>query len=230
MNRTPIFDIVKELRGGKPFTDAEVLALDAAIDAALGDVPAILAIHDAEAFFSALRGVYGAFTQTQVDGCNALLAAMGAARWPISWAAYGLATAWHETAANMQPVREAYWLSEEWRKAHLRYFPWYGRGFVQITWEDNYKRADEELGLNGSLIAKPDMALEPDIAAQILVKGMEEGWFSGKALKDYLPIDGEAGFDAFTRARRIINGTDRADKVAKHAQAFQTALRHGGWA
>ena len=50
-------------------------------------------------------------------------------------AAYVLATAYWETARTMEPVREAFWMSEEWRRANLRYFPWYGRGFVQLTWE-----------------------------------------------------------------------------------------------
>ena len=38
--------------------------------------------------------------------------------------AYLLATAFWETARTMQPVDEAFWLSEAWRKKNLRY----GRG------------------------------------------------------------------------------------------------------
>jgi predicted chitinase len=129
----------------------------------------------------------------------------------------------------MQPVKEAYWLPEDWRKTHLRYYPWYGRGFVQITWEKNYQAADDALGLNGALIADLDLALKPDIAARILVWGMEHGAFSGKGLKDYLPLSGRAGFDAYTQARRIINGTDKNTVIAKEAMAFEAALMDGGW-
>jgi hypothetical protein len=127
-------------------------------------------------------------------------------------------------------VREAYWLSEEWRRNNLKYYPHYGRGYVQLTWAKNYARADDELDLGGKLISNEDLALQPDIAARIMVHGMEGGWFTGKSLKDYLPLAGRAGFDAYTQARRIINGQDRAANIAKEAQQFEEALVAGGWA
>lgn len=40
--------------------------------------------------------------------------------------AYVLATTEWETANTFKPVKEAYWLSEEWRRKNLRYFPFYG--------------------------------------------------------------------------------------------------------
>src|SRR5690348_7934054 len=57
--------------------------------------------------------------------------------------AYILATAFWESAQTMHPVREAYWLSEDWRRKNLRYYPWYGRGLIQTTWEANYKKMGE---------------------------------------------------------------------------------------
>lgn len=54
--------------------------------------------------------------------------------------AYVLATVEWETAKTFKPVREAFWLSEAWRKKNLRYYPFYGRGYVQLTWEKNYKK------------------------------------------------------------------------------------------
>ena len=42
-------------------------------------------------------------------------------------AAYVLATAYWETNRTMKPVEEAYWLSEEWRRKNLRYYPWHGQ-------------------------------------------------------------------------------------------------------
>jgi hypothetical protein len=187
------------------------------------------ALGDGAKFFQIVHSLTGPLTQPQVDGFQTLLQAFGVARWPLSWAAYGLATAFHETAAQMQPVREAYWLSEDWRKAHLAYYPWYGRGYCQLTWQKNYARADEELEFGGKLINDPDYALKPEIAARIIVWGMDGGTFTGKALKDYLPLSGRAGFDAYREARRIINGTDAAEKIAKEAQQFEAALMEGGW-
>ena len=181
-------------------------------------------------FFTALRtGLLGPTLSTdEVSGCEAILKACEG--WPLSWTAYALATAYHETNATLQPVREAYWLSEKWRKNNLRYFPWYGRGYVQITWEPNYRKADDKLGLGGSLLANPDRAMEPEIAAKIMRYGMEEGWFTKRKLSTYLPPAGQATLEQFKNARKIINGVDDDTLIARHALQFQTALLVGGWA
>lgn len=180
------------------------------------------------AFFAAVReeGLLGtSLEQHEVGGLNAVLDACGKANWGARWTAYALATADHETNGTMKPVREAYWLSEEWRKKNLRYYPWYGRGYVQITWERNYQKADKALGLRGSLMADKDLAMRPDIAAQIMTRGMEEGWFTGKKLIDYINNDK----CDYRNARRIINGTDKADQIAGEANGYLAALRAGGW-
>jgi putative chitinase len=67
--------------------------------------------------------------------------------------------------------------------------------------------------------------MEPGIAAAILFIGMEEGWFTGIDLDDAIDdaVDGDE-FADFVRARRIVNGTDRAEKIARHAVAFLSAL------
>ena len=182
-----------------------------------------------EAFYKSVRGgILGpTLDQNEVSGCEAILAAMEGE--PIANCAYALATAYHETNATMQPVEEAYWLSEAWRKKNLRYYPWHGRGYVQLTWEANYERADEALGLAGALRADPDKAMEPAIAAKIMRRGMREGWFTGKSFSTYLPAHGPASIERFRSARRIINGTDKDLLVARHAMQFQTALQAGGW-
>lgn len=237
MSAAAFFDaaraLKRELTGFQAtgLTQAEVDALNAVI-AEWGHErsKSPTALSDGSKFFAAVRSAFGGLTQSQVDGFESLLQAFGVARWPLSWVAYATATAWHETAARMEPVKEAFWLSEDWRKSNLSYFPWYGRGYVQLTWEKNYKRADDELDLGGRLVADPDLALNPDIAARIMVHGMEGGWFSGKRLGDYLPLSGRAGFDAYKEARRIINGTDKWETIAKEAQQFEAALSAGGWA
>lgn len=181
-------------------------------------------------FYDALRtGLLGPTLSTdEVSGCEAILKAC--AGWPVSWTAYAFATAYHETNATLQPVREAYWLSERWRKANLRYYPWYGRGYVQITWEPNYRKADDKLGLGGSLLKDPDRAMEPGIAASIMRYGMEEGWFTRVKLSTYLPANGPATLDQFKAARKIINGVDDDLLIARHALQFQAALVAGAWA
>lgn len=138
-------------------------------------------------------------------------------------AAYVLATAYWETARTMEPVREAFWLSEDWRKNNLRYFPWYGRGFVQLTWERNYHKAGAELGID--LTTDPDRVMEPGISAEILVIGARDGWFTGKKLADYITLQSSN----YRGARRIINGTDKAAAIAEIAREYEEALLADGY-
>ena len=138
-------------------------------------------------------------------------------------AAYVLATAFWETAHTMEPVVEAFWKNEAWRKANLRYFPWHGRGYVQLTWERNYRFAGKQLGLD--LTTDPDVVLKPEVAVKVLVLGMIEGWFTGKKLADYFG-DGKADY---RNARRMINGTDKMDAIATIAREYDRELAVMGY-
>ena len=44
----------------------------------------------------------------------------------------------------------------------------YGRGDVQLTWDRNYETADDELSLNGALLANFDLALDTDIFGRVI--------------------------------------------------------------
>lgn len=136
----------------------------------------------------------------------------------LEHAAYILATAYWETARTMKPVREAYWLSEEWRRKNLRYYPWYGRGYVQLTWEKNYKLAQEKLGVD--LTSNPNSVMVPGVAAKILVVGSIEGWFTGKGLGDY---------SNYKDMRRVINGTDKSIEIAEIASDYEKSLTKSGY-
>lgn len=137
--------------------------------------------------------------------------------------AYVLATAYWETAHTVEPVREAFWLSESWRQRNLRYYPWYGRGYVQITWQANYERLGQRLGLD--LTSDPDVVMRPDIAVQILVVGMKEGLFTGKKLSDYITLKASN----YRGARRIVNGTDKANAIAELARDYERLLLAAGY-
>jgi len=93
-----------------------------------------------------------------------------------------------------------------------------GRGYVQITGRRNYALFSKILGIN--LIDNPDLALVPDTAAKICVKGMAEGLFTGRKLSDY---DRPAGYD-FRGARAIVNDQDRADLIASYARHYRSAI------
>lgn len=223
MDDAALFEVIRQIKWAGPgkLTQVEVDAVNAVLH------PAPSRPFDEARFFTTLRALLGPFSQSQVHGFKTVLAATVGA--PIAHTAYMLATAWHETKFTMQPVSEAYWLSEEWRKQNLRYYPWYGRGYVQLTWEANYIKADAEctaVGMikAGQLTADPDVAMRPDVAAFIMRHGMDAGWFTAKKMSDYLPSSGPATLAQFTSARRIINGTDKAEKIAGIAMTMQGAL------
>lgn len=197
-------------------------------------------------FFDDLRrGLLGpTLTTDEVDGCNAILAA--GAGLPVTWVAYMLATAWHETASTMQPVNEYGGPAYFFRRYDLGGanpaiaralgntqpgdgVKFHGRGYVQLTGRANYERAERELGVD--LIKYPDMALQPAIAAAIMRRGMSEGWFTGRRLSHYLPMQPNphpAAVD-YVNARRIINGVDKAQHIAGYARQFEAALINAGW-
>lgn len=191
---------------------------------------------DLKPFFDHVRKpLFGRLTAKQVSGHEDIVKELKARKVPLSHAAYVLATAYHETAKKMQPVREGLNASDSWRRKNLRYYPWYGRGHVQLTWKENYVKADKKLGLGGALVANADLALDPEVSAQVLVLGSVEGWFSGDksgnrhTLDRHIPRNTEATRAQFKQARRIINLMDKADLIAGHALVYQEALKKAGY-
>lgn len=128
--------------------------------------------------------------------------------------AYVLATTQWETAQTFKPVREAFWLSEEWRKNNFCYFPYYGRGFVQLTWKTNYQKYSQILGVD--MAADPDIAMRPNVALFILVHGFKTGTFTGRKITDYI----DHGRTDFVKARRCINDSDKASTIAGIAKEY----------
>jgi hypothetical protein len=126
--------------------------------------------------------------------------------------AYPLATTAHETSFTMLPIEE-YGKGEgmSYGKPAGPYDQiYYGRGFVQLTWWENYIKATQELGLGpeNDLERYPEKALNPPIASAVMFRGMEFGWFrtheDGKpeTLARYFSADVDDAYEA----REIING------------------------
>jgi len=190
------------------------------------------------AFFDAVRPALfgGSLSQAQVDDMNAIGAAWD--KWGDGdnrKLAYLLGTAKHETAHTVQPIHE---------RGSRAYFDKYepntkigkalgntlagdgykfrGRGFVQLTGRANYAKAGKAIGVD--LLANPDAALDAATAARILVLGCMQGWFTGKKLGDYFTDDTAD----WTGARRVVNGTDRAQEIGQIAMSFYACLRNAG--
>lgn len=187
---------------------------------------------DHDGFYAAVSKSLGALNASQKAGFETILAEAASRNTYVNRLAYILATTWWETAKTMQPVREAFYISkdeanaEAWRKKNLHYYPYYGRGYVQLTWKANYQKASDRYGHD--FVGHPDDVMIPDYARRILFDGMELGWFTGKALDDYIDLIDEPDskdLAEYAGARKIINGTDKAETIAKIALVFEAALR-----
>ena len=186
---------------------------------------------DRTVYFDAVRETLfsNALTQQQVDGQNVLLSLWehGDAGTPMDdgrWLGYCLATVYWETGTRMWSVRE---VGQGAGRDYGVVDPetgnvFYGRGLVQLTWKDNYRKASAALGLidERDLVWHPDMALDSLVSARILYRGMAEGWFTGKRLNDYFNDEVHDPVNA----RKIVNGLDHAEDIAALFDAFMAAL------
>lgn len=166
-----------------------------------------------KAFFDAVRRTPfpGSLAAWQVDGLSRILDYRDA-KWPKmsdEELAYLLATVYHETAYTMQPI------SEKGSDSYLRskpYWPWIGRGLIQLTWKENFAR----FGVKNAIDAQ-----SWPVALDIAFRGMIFGMFTGRKLSHFI----SEGKCDFVGARKIINGTDRAHLIAGYAESFLSALR-----
>lgn len=183
----------------------------------------------------------GSLKQSQVDGLTAILDYWEAHHGGQDdrWLAYLLATAHHETDRTIQPIREygstAYFTQ--------RYDPppagknpqvaarlgntapgdgprYCGRGFVQLTGRRNY--ADWGTRLHIDLIGDPTLALGLAVATGVLIDGSILGTFTGKKLGDYLKGDNPD----WKNARRVINGTDKAELIKSYALKYYGSISY----
>lgn len=94
-----------------------------------------------------------------------------------------------------------------------------GRGYVQITWKNNYSTFSQQLNID--IVNFPDLALDPDIAAKIAFIGFYKGLFTGKRITDYIT---DEKIDYYN-ARRVINGLDCAEEIKGYAIKFERCLK-----
>jgi hypothetical protein len=185
---------------------------------------------DRDKYFSYVRDVLfeGALSQQQVDGQNVILALWegdqtGTPMSDARWLAYMLATTYWETGYRMWPI------TEQGSDAYLQgksYWPYIGRGYVQLTHEENYRNASAALGLidDRDLVEHPELALDSLIGARVMFRGMAEGWFTGRKLGQYFNDDPEDPKDDPVNARQIINGNDKDTEIAAYHEQFLWAL------
>jgi len=154
-------------------------------------------------------------------------------------AAYMLATTKHETNHTYMPIHEigtARYFEERYGKGTRNGVvlgnmlkgdgaTFHGRGFVQVTGRKNYLKLTKAWNAfhpesRVDFTQNPDLLLKPEYAYFAMTYGMHSGLFTGRKLSDYI-VDGKCDY---VNARRIINGTDRAEVIAGYAKAFEDAI------
>ena len=187
---------------------------------------------DHQMFISLYEAQYGAIDDSQVSGIDALLGFLEQDTdvSDVRWAAYMLATTKHECADTWQPIEEfGMGQGEPYGnpvtvtggdgKTYVNTY--YGRGYVQLTWEANYQNMSQDLNLGDQLLIHPEQALNPPIAYDIMSFGMRNGSFTGVGLSDF--INGSQS--DYVDARQIVNGLDQADLIAGYASTLESLLR-----
>ena len=133
--------------------------------------------------------------------------------------AYILASAQHESE-NFRAPEEHYGRSQARKYDYRGGETYYGRGYIHLTHIDNYEKMGALLGMGNSLAKNPPLAMEPAIAAKIMVLGMRDGLFTGKKLERYINTHTADYFNA----RRIVNGVVRSEpdtlKVAQRCKSL----------
>mgnify|MGYP001551198875 CR=1 FL=1 len=193
--------------------------------------------------FAIIRESLDRLTESQVAAFNHIVSAINADK-SISYpqAAYILATIWHETAQTMLPIAEygkgkgrpygtwlknskgqlycykdgsksSVYLHEEY--PHL----YYGRGETQNTWFANYEKLSKVF--NVDFLRNPDLLLTQEWSTPVTIYAMKNGLYTGRKLSDYI----HQSKKDYVNARRIINGTDKANLIAGYANIFERALR-----
>lgn len=193
-------------------------------------------------------------TKEQVRGMDAILNEAYSRGVSLTHLSYILSTSYYETGHKMKPVKESlnYSVSDllskfgrhriseeqaqkygregskparlgaiasaiyggEWGRKNLGNtkpgdgWKYRGTGHVQLTGRANFRK----FGIEDT----PEMAMDMHMSCHILFEGMINGLFTGKKLSDY---------DNYKDMRRVVNGVDKADKIAAYAQSFETALR-----
>ena len=191
--------------------------------------------------FAIIRLKFGSLSQDAVDNINLIVETCEKYNLSYPQTSYVLATTLWETAGTFKPIEEygkgknrkygtwytnsngvKYGIAGSGGDTYLYSdYPhlYYGRGFVQLTHWVNYKFAGEQLGID--LLHNPHLALNAKYAAEILVKGFSEGWFTSKKISDYINDKKKD----LLGARRCINGTDKAKEIADIAVVMEKALR-----
>lgn len=218
-------DTISVLRSVIRAVSSTTLSRPGEVSSGLGTISSQTFLLNYDRQFAQLNGAARAGLVELVDFINADMEMLD-----VGWAAYMLATVKHECAERWKPIEEfgkgagrAYGnpvtVTDSEGNKHTNTY--YGRGYVQLTWRDNYARMGRALGLGEELVIRPELALDPATSYAIMSYGMRNGSFTGSRLSDHI---NQHKCD-YPKARKIINGLDQHTKIAGYAVNIEMLLR-----
>lgn len=171
--------------------------------------------------FTNIINNFGKLKQSQVDSFNLIFDEYEKLGWTDKrHLSYLIATCWHETAKTMLPIEE---YKKGKGKAYSRLengISYYGRGHVQVTWLVNYAALTRANKKGWDFVNKPELMLQNEPSIWATFYGMRVGLFTSKKLSDYF---NEEKSDPIN-ARRIINGTDKAELILGYYNKFFNSI------
>lgn len=185
-----------------------------------------------------LRLIFGDFlSKTQIDGFNAIIDEFNTLK--ISdkrLVAYIMATSVFETTKKMLPkeetgtdeyFRQMYDVSGERSAIAVRMgnteigegIKYKKRGIIQLLGKKAYQKFGDLI--EEDLVNDPSLMLDLKISTRLLVEGMLKGWYTGVTLYNYIT----PSKTDYTNARRTVNGTDNAKRIALMAEQLELAIK-----
>ena len=168
--------------------------------------------------FKNLEKAFGKLNNTQVANFNLFFD-----RWDGKdkrHLSYILATCWHEVGGQLNPIEEIGKGRGKKYGMMVAGKVYYGRGHVQTTWFYNYEKLRVACKGKWDFIKHPELLLQKEPSIWATFYGMNVGIWTGKKLSDYFNSEREDPI----KARKIINGTDCAEKIAGHYKLFMKSI------
>lgn len=191
-----------------------------------------------KSFYDNIRPLFGKISSMQLEGMEAILNEWERRQLTdLRWLAYIFATVFHETGKSMQPVEEIgkgkgkpYGKKLKMGGGPGKRIPYtypgkiyYGRGHTQNTWYENYAMLTREAikeGKGWDFLNHPELLLQMEPSIWATFHAMIKGLYTGRKLAHYFSYNTTDPLNA----RRIINGTDKAELIARYYERFYKAL------
>lgn len=219
---------------------------DGSVSEVVDEVEATNNLLDKKYFYKQYQTLFGSLTKQNVTNIELIIDSISEYYQSenricnSNQLAYMLATVKHETADTYKPINEyggkKYYeemydpiLGKNAKRKKMAMdngntsqgdgVKYHGRGFVQLTWKDNYNRMGDKF--NVDLVNNPELALDPKLALKILVYGSESGTFTGLKLEDFINSNDKDYYNA----RKVINGLDKAKKIENYAINLEKCIK-----